>query len=112
MPSPKRRSTATSSKKIGKQVEPALDEPETVENHGFEHLGVAEMVVTGFGESSVDHISDLQGVASTGDNTEMTDGEDRGVVETINERHIEGYSLESTRILRFWIFRMGGSYCG
>jgi len=38
------------------------------------NLEVAEM--TGLREGSIDHVSDLQGVAGTGDNTEMTDGED------------------------------------
>lgn len=99
-------------KEIRKQVEPAFDEPETVEHHGFEHLGVAEMVVTGFGESSVDHAGDLQGVVSTGDNAEMADGEDRGVVETINERHIEGYSLKVQRSCGFGYSRRWDSYCG
>jgi hypothetical protein len=55
------------------------------------------MVVTGFRESSVDHVGDLQGVVGTGDNAEMTDGEDRGVVETINERHTKAYSLKVQR---------------
>jgi|GEM_PF-1444880 hypothetical protein len=99
-------------KEVGKQVETALDEPETVEDHGFEHLGVAEMVGTGFRESSVDHISDLEGVVSAGDNAEMVDGEDRGVVETINERHIEGYLLKVQRSCGFGYLERGGSYCG
>ncbi|GLI45719.1 hypothetical protein MBOURGENBZM_10500 [Methanoculleus bourgensis] len=88
-------------KEIRKEIETTFDEPETVEDHGLEHLGVAEMVVTGFGESSVDHSGDLQGVVGTGDNAEMTDGEDRGVVETINERHIEAYSLKVQRSCGF-----------
>ena len=49
-------------KEVGKQVETALDEPETVEDHGFEHLGVAEMVGTGF-RRAASIISDLEVVA-------------------------------------------------
>lgn len=61
---------------VGKQVEPAFDEPKTVENHDLEHLGMGEVVVTGFREGGVDYIGDLQGVVNTGDNAEMTDGKD------------------------------------
>lgn len=45
--------------KIRKQVEPALDESKTVEDHGFEHPRMAEMVVTNFRESSVDHAASI-----------------------------------------------------
>lgn len=112
MPPPEETFDGDVVKEVGKQVETALDEPETVEDHGFEHLGVAEMVGTGFRESSVDHISDLEGVVSAGDNAEMVDGEDRGVVETINERHIEGYLLKVQRSCGFGYLERGGSYCG
>ncbi len=63
-------------KEVRKQIETTFCEPETVEDHGFERLGVAEMVVTGLRESSVDHIGDVQGVVGTGDNAEMTDEKD------------------------------------
>ena len=99
-------------KEVGKQVETALDEPETVEDHGFEHLGVAEMVGTGFRESSVDHISDLEGVVSTGDNAEMTDEKDRRVAETVNERHMIGYFLKVQGSCGFGYSERGDFYCG
>jgi len=99
-------------KEVGKQVEAALDEPETVEDHGFEHLSVAEMVVTGFGESSVNYIGDMERVVGTSDNAEMTDGVDRGVIETINERHIEAYSLKVQRSCGFEYSERWRSYCG
>ena len=47
-----------------------------------------------------------------GDNAEMADGEDRGVVETINERNIEGYSLKVQGSCGFGYLEWGGSYCG
>jgi len=84
-------------KEVGEEVETTFDEPETVENHGLENLGVAEMVMTGLRESGIDHLGDLQGVVGTGDYAEMTDGEDCGVVKTVNERHTEAYSLKVQR---------------
>jgi len=99
-------------KELRKQVETALDKPETVEDHGFEHLSVAEMVVTGFGENNINYIGDLERVVGTSDNAEMTDGADRGIVETTNERHIEVYSLKVRRSCGFGYSERERSYCG
>jgi len=57
------------------------------------------MVMTGLRESGIDHVGEaiLQGVVGTGDDAEMTDGEDRGVVETVNERLTKAYSLKVQR---------------
>jgi len=45
-PSPRRRSIDVI-KEVGELAETTFDEPETVENHGLENLGVAEMVKSG-----------------------------------------------------------------
>ncbi len=50
---------------------------------------MGEVVVTGFWEGGINHTDDLEGIVGTGDNAEMTDGEDRRVIKTINERHRE-----------------------
>jgi hypothetical protein len=42
----------------------------------------------------------------------MADGEDRGVVETVNERHNGGYSLKVQGSCGFGYLERGGSYCG
>jgi hypothetical protein len=73
---------------------------------------MAEMVMAIFGESSVDYTGDLQRIVSPGDNAEMTDGVDRGVVEAINERHMKGYLLKVQRSCGFGYSERGGSYCG
>lgn len=95
-------------KEVGEEVETTFDEPETVENHGLENLGVAEMMMTGLRESGIDHVGDLQGVVGTGDDAEMTDGEDRGVVETVNERHTKAYSLKVQRSCGLGYSERGG----
>ena len=41
---------------------------------------MAKIVVTDLFESRVDHVADVQGVVGTGDNAEMTDGEERDVI--------------------------------
>ncbi len=46
--------------------------------------------MTSLREGSVDRIGGVQGVVGTNDNAEMTDGEDLGVVKTVNERHTVG----------------------
>ena len=43
--------------------------------------------MTSLREGSVDRIGGVQGVVGTNDNAEMTDGEELGVVKTVNERH-------------------------
>ncbi len=85
-------------KEVEKEVETAFYEPKAVENHGLESPGVAdEMVMTGLLGGGIDHVGDLQGVVGTGDYAEMTDGEDCGVVKTVNERHTKAYSLKVQR---------------
>ena len=73
---------------------------------------MGEVVVTSFGEGGINHAGDLQGVVGTGDDAEMTDGKNRRVIETINERHMKGCLLKVQRSCGFgysekWIF-----YCG
>ncbi|HQE37468.1 MAG: hypothetical protein WBJ06_06080 [Candidatus Methanoculleus thermohydrogenotrophicum] len=46
--------------------------------------------MTSLREGSVDQIGGVQGVVGTNDNAEMTDGEELGVVKTVNERHTGG----------------------
>jgi len=81
-------------KEFGKEIETAFDEPETVEDHCFDDLGVAEIVVTGLGDGGIDHSGDLKGVVGAGDDAKMADGEDRGVIETVDERHKMRFSLK------------------
>jgi hypothetical protein len=62
--------------KIRKQIKTAFDEPETVEDHCFDDLGMAEVMLASFGDGGIDHVGDLKGVVGTGDDAEMADGED------------------------------------
>jgi hypothetical protein len=82
---------------LGKKIEAVFDEPETVENHCLDDLRMAEMMVTGLGESGIDHVGDAKRVVGTGDNTEMADREDRAVIETVDEGHKKGFSLKVQR---------------
>lgn len=53
----------------------------TIDDHGVEDVGMAEIVVKGLGDSSIDDISDTKGIVGSDNNTELTDGEERGIIE-------------------------------
>jgi len=75
-------------------VESPLDKTETVEYHGFDNIPMSEVVVTGFGDGTVDGPGDLEGVESTGDDPEIAD-RDVGVFDEVNRSgHIRGYLLK------------------
>jgi len=62
--------------KIREQIKTAFDETETIEDHCFDGLGMAEVMLTGLGNGGIDHIGDLKGGVGTGDDAEMAEGED------------------------------------
>jgi len=47
--------------KIGEQIETAFDEPETVEDHCLDDLGMAEIMLAGLGDGGIDHVGDMKG---------------------------------------------------
>jgi len=73
---------------------------------------MAEVMLTGLGDGGVDHSSDMKGVVGTGDDAEMADGEDRGVIETVDKGHTARYLLKVQRSYGFENSERGSSYCG
>ncbi len=73
MPSPRELFNGDVVKEVGNQIEAAFNEPETVEDHCFESLSMAEVVGTCLRESMIDHIADVKGIVGTGDDIKMAD---------------------------------------
>jgi hypothetical protein len=45
-------------KEFGEEIEPAFDESQTIDGHGFDYLGMAEIMVPGFGNCTIDYSTD------------------------------------------------------
>jgi len=68
-------------------------------------------MLAGSGDGGIDHIGDLKGVIGTGNDAEMADGEDRGVIETVDKGHTARYLLKVQRSYGFENSGRGSSYC-
>lgn len=67
------------------QVETPFREPETVEHHSLDGISAGEGVLPRLGNGTIDDRGDDEGIVGTGDDVEIADGEDRDVIESVDE---------------------------